>query len=77
MAQSGGALRSGRRGRWFESSRPDHLISYFPQQHPPRNVIHSIIPGQTVYRFSGILLPFEVACQGIWHVQRRKLRNPG
>ena len=24
MAQLGSALRSGRRGRWFESSRPDH-----------------------------------------------------
>ena len=24
VAQSGSALRSGRRGRWFESSRPDH-----------------------------------------------------
>ncbi len=28
VAQPGSALRSGRRGRWFESSHPDHLRSY-------------------------------------------------
>ena len=27
VAQFGSALRSGRRGRWFESSRPDHSLS--------------------------------------------------
>ena len=28
VAQPGSALRSGRRGRWFESSRPDLAIDY-------------------------------------------------
>lgn len=27
VAQLGSALRSGRRGRWFESSHPDFLVS--------------------------------------------------
>ena len=32
VAQPGSALRSGRRGRWFESSHPDHVgTSYFIQ----------------------------------------------
>ncbi len=30
VAQSGSALRSGRRGRWFESSRPDQMKSSRP-----------------------------------------------
>ena len=29
MAQPGRALRSGRRGRWFKSSRPDHLFQIY------------------------------------------------
>ena len=29
MAQLGSALRSGRRGRWFESSHPDQFKTYF------------------------------------------------
>jgi hypothetical protein len=28
VAQLGSALRSGRRGRWFESSHPDFFIMY-------------------------------------------------
>jgi hypothetical protein len=27
VAQSGSVLRSGRRGRWFESSRPDSKVT--------------------------------------------------
>jgi hypothetical protein len=30
VAQPGSALRSGRRGRWFESSRPDKLVRPWP-----------------------------------------------
>jgi hypothetical protein len=29
VAQPGSALRSGRRGRWFESSHPDQAVQNF------------------------------------------------
>ena len=58
MAQSGRAPRSGRGGRWFKSSRPDHFIKLSPLgqaaqnaqkighrliQHPPGNSIREAV----------------------------------
>ncbi len=75
MAQSGGALRSGRRGRWFESSRPDHVFPGYVAQ--MIQVLYCFIPGQNACQPSGTARPFEVAFPGRWRDQYLRQHNHG